>query len=133
MVGHQLSDPAKLSKEIDRLCSIVLQLGTTKKSVRQLKAELQKIFQMAIDLSRAFETTPSATFTVSYPRVASNRLQFNTVIMDDKGNGGGDGLRQVGMLIFPGVFKVTSVRTCMVKVKVVCTDDIQRHLGRSQS
>jgi len=37
--------------------------------------------------------------------------------------------RQVGLLIFPGLFKVAdSFRTCMEKCKVVCIDEIERHL-----
>ncbi|KAF8241607.1 hypothetical protein K440DRAFT_623360 [Wilcoxina mikolae CBS 423.85] len=90
---------------------------------------------MAIGLSKAFETSQSATFTVSFPRVTSNALDFNSLLMDDKSRGGsaGSARRQVGVLIFPGVFKVTTgVRTCMVKVKVVCKDEMERLLERSR-
>lgn len=102
-------------------------------TVKQLKSELHAVFAMAIALSRAFQTQSGATFTVSYPKVLPSGLDFAPGIMDDKGSGRseGTGKRQVGLLIFPGLFKATDVRTCMVKSKVVCVDEMERLLERA--
>jgi hypothetical protein len=131
------ADPAEVSRSIDQLCATVLRFATTKTQTKQLKTDLQTVFQLAISLTRAFQTQQNASFTVSFPRVPAGGLEFNATIMEDRGRtNGGDGAsgssRHVGLLIFPGVFKVTTgVRTCMVKSKVVCTDEMTRYLERT--
>ncbi|KAF8540386.1 hypothetical protein BDD12DRAFT_31782 [Trichophaea hybrida] len=135
--GPARADPTEVNKSIDQLCTTVLRFATTKTPAKQLKTDLHTVFQLAITLQRAFLTQQNATFTVSFPRVtAGNRLDFNTAIMEDRGRTNGTDAsgssRHVGLLIFPGVFKVTTgVRTCMVKSKVVCTDEMTRYLERT--
>lgn len=120
---------------MDSLCATVLKFATPRVTVKQLKSELHAVFVMAITLSRAFQTQSGATFTVSYPKVLPAGLDYSAGIMDDRSSGRGEGVakRQVGLLIFPGLFKATDVRTCMVKSKVVCVDEMERLLERTPS
>lgn len=94
----------------------------------QLKQELHNILKMAWSLSDTCKQQPSANFVVSYPKIVpGQKPMYNPAIMEDKSRRGCEewGERPVGMLLFPGMFKnANGVRTCMVKIKVVCTDEM---------
>ena len=88
---------------------------------------------MAWKLSNMFKLQQSANFVVSYPKVVpGQKMVYNPDIMEDKSRRGYDewncderSERRVGMLLFPGLFKnANRVRTCMVKIKVVCADEM---------
>ncbi|KAI5816997.1 hypothetical protein BZA77DRAFT_292978 [Pyronema omphalodes] len=120
------SDTNALSETI---YSQVTGFATSKTTMKELKNDLGAILAMAVSLQKSF-ATQTATFTVSYPRVQDGQCEFQTAMMEDKSNGknGGPSKRLVGLLIFPGMFKVAEgVRTCMVKIKVICTDEMARY------
>lgn len=95
---------------------------------------------MVITLSQAFQTQ-SAVFTVTFPPIPETReaLDFDAEGMEDKSSGR-DALprvRRVGILVFPGVTKTTkttkttiAAHTFLVKTKVVCTDEMERYIGK---
>jgi len=128
------TDPS-IRKTADQLCNTVLKFATSKCSTKQLKADLVAILQMAVDLDRAFKTQ-SAAFVVVYARVVNRETPVVFADnMEDKSSGRdekvGAGPRKVGIMIFPGVFKTSkSFRTCLVKIKVVCTDEMEKYVGR---
>jgi hypothetical protein len=73
----------------------------------------------------------NSAFTVAFPSVPAGGLLFNSTTMEDRRRSDGHE-RPVGLLIFPGVFKLTAgVRTCMVKSKVVCIDEMTQYFERS--
>jgi hypothetical protein len=105
----------------------VLTLTTTKGEERKLKADLNEIFQIAINVLQAFQTQ-NASFTVSFPlSTRKGGVNYDGAEMEDKKGSIGEGVkgRKVGLLIFPGVFKtVATVRDCLVKTRVVCVDEM---------
>ena len=106
---------------------MILQFTANNEPSAGLRGELGKIFQMAVSLSQAFQTQ-NATFTVTLPRVATREsvINFDERTMEDRGGPSSpDGTRRVGVLIFPGLFKTTTgMRTCLVKIRVVCADEL---------
>lgn len=84
---------------------------------------LNNIFQTRNRILRAFETQTDATFTITNPKAQGSNTTFTTLTMmdatPDQGISGEQ--RQVMILVFPGLFKVsTGFRTCLVKARVQC-------------
>ncbi|KAI5854226.1 hypothetical protein BZA05DRAFT_443737 [Tricharina praecox] len=128
------SDPALLRKAASDLCSTVLQFASSKRSSKQLKSDLLGILQLAASLDAAFRTQ-AAGFLVVYARVVNRDTPVNfSGMMEDKTNGRDTataGQRSVGMMIFPGLFKTSKgARSCLVKIRVVCKDEMERYVGR---
>ncbi|KAF8248005.1 hypothetical protein K440DRAFT_643279 [Wilcoxina mikolae CBS 423.85] len=131
LIGAAIQDSVNLHRGgPEEVLNTLLRISKTPTPVKRLLQELQKVFELARRLKGAFETQRAVGFAVSFPRTAKG---FDKRLMVDKGGGseGVGGGRDVGVLVFPGVFKVTKgVRECMVKVRVVCADEIRRYLDR---
>ena len=82
---------------------------------------LDEILQNAQALLNSFSTQPDVVFTISNPkRVVNAALQFVRDFMESRSESEDDG-REVGILVFPGLFKVRGgIRVCMFKAKVIC-------------
>ena len=82
---------------------------------------LDGILRNAQALLNSFSTQPGVVFTISNPKIVVNApLKFVRDFMKS-GGGGGDGRREVGILVFPGLFKIRGgKRVCMFKAKVIC-------------
>jgi hypothetical protein len=124
-----IQNPIDIRVRIKQFCITVLSFAATETPVQQLESGLEDIFQTASSLFQTFQTQDAAFF-FSFPRLAPGEtiMKFNAVLMNDSGYDG-EGERQVGLLIYPGLFKVADgFRTCLVKCKVDCIDEIERHL-----
>jgi hypothetical protein len=129
LIGAAIQDSVNLHRGgPDDVLTTLLRISDPPTPTKRLKQELQVVFELARRLKSAFETQRGAGFVVSFPRPTKG---FDKRLMVDKG-GGDDGVsRDVGVLVFPGVFKVTTgVRECMVKVRVVCGDEVRRCVER---
>lgn len=87
------------------------------------------ILQLAASLNAAFKTQQGASFVVAYTHVSNRDMPvvFSSIMEDSSGSGGGGGgpPRKVGAMVFPGLFKTArGARTCLVKIRVVCADDM---------
>ena len=85
---------------------------------------LNEILQLAQALLDSFSTQSGVVFTISNPkRITNAPLQFARDIMESRNESDSDG-REVGILVFPGLFKVRdTLRVCMFKAKVICRDE----------
>jgi len=127
-----ISDSGEVTKSIEHLCTTVLSFSATKTPIKRLKIDLQTIYELAIDLSTAI-MPDDAMLIISPPRVMPGcALEFCDLIMKDvvETNCNESGSkREVGMLLFPGLFKLyLETRTVVVKCKVLCKDDLGRNL-----
>ena len=74
---------------------------------------------------QAFGTQSDATFTITNPKAQGSSTPFTSLTMMDATDQGIVGeQRQVVIFVFPGVFKVSGIRTCLIKARVLCSDQI---------
>ena len=91
---------------------------------------LDEILQNAQARLNSFSTQPDVVFTISNPkRIVNAALQFVRYIMELRDESGDEG-REVGILVFPGRFKVRGgTRVCMFKAKVICRGEARLEGG----
>jgi hypothetical protein len=101
-----------------RILSTVLKFATPRSL--EPASGLINIFQTWNRIKRALETQTDVTFIISNPRAQGNNTTFNPLIMDTTLDQGlPEEQLQVVILVFPGLFKVSSgLRTCMAKARV---------------
>ena len=82
---------------------------------------LDEILRNAQALLSSFSTQPNVVFTISNPkRIVNVALQFVRSMMDSRDESDDEG-REVGILVFPGLFKARGgTRVCMFRAKVIC-------------
>ncbi|KAF8244519.1 hypothetical protein K440DRAFT_609511 [Wilcoxina mikolae CBS 423.85] len=133
MVGYKISalEARQNAAEIDGFRDLILRIvlkfanlrsGTTEEVVR---ASLNEIFQTRNRIQQAFRTQgPDITFVISNPRAnPEGATPFNALTMEAVDQEAPRDQRAVMILMFPGVFKISGVRTCIVKAKVLCVSD----------
>lgn len=114
------SAPAAIAATAEVLRPIVQRYADT--TVRDVSSGLDEILQNSHTLLHYLYTQPDVVFTISNPK---RLLEFNRDFMESRG--GGDGFeREVGVMVFPGLFKVTdSKRVCMLRARVICRDEAE--------
>ena len=93
---------------------------------------LDKILQNAQALPNSFSNQPDFIFTISNPkRTVNEPLNLNLDIMEPTGKCDDDG-REVGIMLFPGLFKIKGrKRVCIYKMKVVTGRPAEREEVRT--
>jgi len=123
-----LTDDSEIARSRDQILNTVLKFATLESATQAtVRAGLDSIFQTRNRIQQAFRTQADATFTITNPRAAQGgATYFNSLTMMEATDPGIAGeQRQVVILVFPGVFKVVpGFRTCMVKARVLCRDQM---------
>lgn len=119
IVGHTISslearqDPPT---EVKRILPTILKFASPGTQRKQVGKSLNRIFRARDRILREFTTQTDSSFTIENPN--RSNTTFDPLTMNATTNGGSPKQGQVMILVFPGVFKVSGGRTCLVKARV---------------